>query len=142
MNRQQTDLLRSSFALMQPMATEISVYFNALLKQADPQLGKLFERSSAHQGKGMIPLLGGMLSLAEMPATLAPVLRMIGARHAGYGVTEAHYDCVAKVLAATLQEVLGDAFTPATRSAWAELYEMVSATMQESVAQRVPASMY
>jgi hypothetical protein len=62
--------------------------------------------------------------------TLIPVLQALGAKHVKYGVLPAHYDIVGQALLDTLALGLGDAFTPALKAAWAEIYGVVSTTMQ------------
>ena len=59
-----------------------------------------------------------------------PHVKALGARHAGYGVTVAHYGIVGDALMWTLERGLGDAFTPEVRSAWAKVYGVLAGTMQ------------
>jgi hemoglobin-like flavoprotein len=56
--------------------------------------------------------------------------KALGARHSGYGVTEAHYAIVGEALLWTLDRGLGEGFTPEVRSAWAKVYGVIAATMQ------------
>ena len=71
--------------------------------------------------------------LISAAATLAamPVLRSLGARHAGYQVRHEHYDTVGAALILTLEQGLGSAFTAEARAAWVELYGAIARTMQE-----------
>jgi hemoglobin-like flavoprotein len=56
--------------------------------------------------------------------------KALGARHSGYGVSEAHYAIVGEALLWTLDRSLGEGFTPEVRSAWAKVYGVIAATMQ------------
>jgi nitric oxide dioxygenase len=46
-----------------------------------------------------------------------------------YGAEEAHYAVVGDTLLWTLEQGLGEAFTPAVRQAWAEAYAALSGAM-------------
>ena len=65
------------------------------------------------------------------PNALLPVLTMLGRRHAGYGVVDAHYTTVAQALLWTLEQGLGDDFTPETRDAWVAAYTLMATVMQQ-----------
>ena len=47
---------------------------------------------------------------------------------------KSHYDTVATALVWTLEQGLGDDFTPATRQAWVEAYTILAGTMQQAAA--------
>jgi len=138
MNRQQIDLVRHSFALVQPIAAQAAALFYDELFAADPSLRTLFRGDMAHQGERLMTMIGSAVGLLDRPDTLGPVLRRLGARHSGYGVVDAHYATVGAALLRTLEQGLGAAFTPEVRAAWAALYDVVSRTMIE--ASRVPAT--
>jgi hemoglobin-like flavoprotein len=70
---------------------------------------------------------------------LVPVVRDLGARHHGYGVRDEHYDTVATALLWTLEQGLGEAFTPETREAWVEVYGILAATMKSGARSAVVA---
>jgi hemoglobin-like flavoprotein len=77
--------------------------------------------------------LGVAVSALKNPAALAPILAQLAKRHKGYGVRDEHYDKVGEALLWTLEQGLGDAFTPEVKKAWAELYGHVAATMKQAV---------
>lgn len=131
MTPDQISLVRSSFALVQPIAPQAAALFYDNLFAADPQLRPLFQGSMEHQGERLMKMIGGAVGLLDRPDALLPVLRNLGARHVGYGVQDRHYGTVGAALLKTLGQGLGDAFTPPTRDAWAAMYGVVSRTMQE-----------
>ena len=49
---------------------------------------------------------------------IVPAVQELGRRHAGYGVTDAHYTPVGEALIWTLDKGLGPAFTPDVKDAW------------------------
>lgn len=132
MNHRQIDLVRHSFALVQPIATQAAALFYDNLFQADPSLRGLFRGDMVHQGERLMSMIGGAVNLLDRPDALVPVLRQLGARHLGYGVVDAHYATVGAALLLTLEQGLGEAFTPDTRAAWTEMYGIVSRTMTEA----------
>ena len=138
MNRQQIDLVRASFALVQPIAAQAAAIFYDKLFAADPSLRTLFRGDMAHQGERLMTMIGSAVGLLDRPDTLLPVLRQLGARHGGYGVVDAHYASVGTALLQTLEQGLGAAFTPEVRDAWVETYGLISRTMIEAA--RVPAT--
>jgi hemoglobin-like flavoprotein len=138
MNRQQIDLVRASFALVQPIAAQAAAIFYDKLFAADPSLRTLFRGDMAHQGERLMTMIGSAVGLLDRPDTLLPVLRQLGARHGGYGVVDAHYASVGGALLQTLEQGLGAAFTLEVRDAWAETYGLISRTMIEAA--RVPAT--
>ncbi|CAN5492220.1 globin family protein [soil metagenome] len=139
MNTQQIELVRESFALVQPIAPQAAALFYDNLFEADPQLRALFRGNMAHQGERLMSMIGSALGLLDRPAALLPVLRSLGARHVPYGVRDAHYATVGAALIKTLGQGLGDAFTSEVREAWIDLYGVISATMIEGTREPVAA---
>jgi hemoglobin-like flavoprotein len=137
---QQISLVRSSFALVQPIASDAAALFYDNLFRADPSLRPLFEGDMTHQGQRLMGMIGSALQLLDRPAALLPVLRSLGARHAGYRVREEHYDTVGSALILTLEQGLGAAFTPEARAAWIELYGVIAGTMREGAREPAPAA--
>lgn len=139
MNRQHIDLVRSSFALVQPIAPTAAAMFYDNLFAADPALRPLFHHGRmGQQGERLMTAIGGALRLLERPAELGSMLRMLGARHTGYGVREEHYDTVGGALLLTLAQGLGPAFTPETQAAWTALFGVIKSTMLEGAREAAP----
>ena len=124
--------VRSSFALVAPIADRAAALFYDHLFAADPSLRSLFKGDMAHQGERLMQMIGAAVGLLDKPERLLPVLHSLGSRHAGYGVRAAHYDTVGAALLRTLRDGLGDAFTPAVADAWATMYGLVAHEMQRA----------
>jgi hemoglobin-like flavoprotein len=131
MNTQQVILVRESFALVQPIATQAAALFYDNLFESDPALRGLFRGDMAAQGERLMGMIGAAVGLLDRPEALVPVLRNLGGRHVAYGVCDHHYATVGAALIETLEQGLGDAFTPEVREAWITLYGVVSRTMME-----------
>ena len=129
MQAQQIQLVRASFAAVRLTVSQPGALFYDNLFAADPSLRELFHASVAQQGERLMAMIGSALDLLDRPATLVPVLRQLGARHAGYGVKDSHYATVGGALIQTLEQGLGVAFTSDVRQAWVDLYAVISSTM-------------
>lgn len=132
MTPQQIQDVRASFALVAPIADQAAALFYANLFDADPALRPLFKSDLGHQGERLMAMIGAAVGLLDQPQRLMPVLHSLGARHAGYGVREAHYATVGQALIKTLSQGLGDAFTPTVAEAWATMYTLVAREMQRA----------
>lgn len=139
MQTQQVHLVRSSYALVQPIASQAAELFYRHLFAADPSLRVLFRGDMVHQGQRLMLMIGSAVGLLDKPNALLPVLRKLGARHRGYGVVDAHYATVGNALLLTLEQGLGDAYTPEVRAAWAAMYAVVAQTMKEGADEAVVA---
>lgn len=134
MTPQQIHLVRSSFELVRPIASQAAALFYARLFERDPSLNAMFHVDMAQQGERLMHMLDGAVRLLDRPETLAPVLTALGQRHAGYGVRDSHYPTVGAALLDTLAAGLGEAFTPEVREAWAVLYAEVAHAMRAGAA--------
>jgi hemoglobin-like flavoprotein len=127
-------LVRESFAKVAPIAPVAAAMFYDRLFELDPMLRPLFKGDMAEQGRKLMSMIGvAVANLGRLDA-IVPAVRDLGRRHAGYGVQQSHYDTVATALVWTLEQGLGDDFTPAARQAWVEAYTILAGTMQEAVA--------
>ena len=132
MTPDQIQLVRTSHASVALIAEPASALFYDHLFAADPSLRPLFKGDMAAQGARLMQMMGSAVALLDKPQTLLPVLRLLGARHAGYGVQPAHYATVGGALLKTLEQGLGAAFDAPTREAWTAMYILVASTMQEA----------
>ncbi len=122
----------TSFALVAPAAPMAARLFYANLFEAHPSLRPLFRGDMEHQGRRLMEMIGAAVGLLERPQALVPVLRQLGARHAGYGVLPWHYGAVGEALLRTLSESLGPDFGHAERQAWSRLFVFVAHEMQHA----------
>jgi hemoglobin-like flavoprotein len=130
MSPQQIDLVQKSFADVKPIAATAAELFYSRLFTLDPSLRGMFKGDIARQGQMLMSMIGAAVAGLKNLETLAPVVRQLGARHAGYGVRTEHYATVGAALLWTLEQGLGAKFTPAVREAWAAAYELLSEVMQ------------
>lgn len=132
MTEEQQDIVRSSFASIAPDAAAVAATFYARLFELDPALRSLFKGDMAAQGRKLMAMFATAVGNLHDLGTVIPAVEQLGVRHVGYGVTDQHYDTVASALLWTLEQALGDAFTPATRAAWTECYVTLAGVMQQA----------
>ena len=134
MTPQQTSLVQQSFALVVPIAETAAELFYRRLFELDPSLRALFHGDMAEQGRKLMQMLAVAVRGLNQPASLLPAVRALGRRHAGYGVTEEHFETVGAALLWTLEQGLGAAYTPEVAQAWASVYAVLATTMKEAMA--------
>jgi hemoglobin-like flavoprotein len=138
MSPQQKYLIRKSFAQLEAHGTVPALMFYRRLFEIDPALRPLFKSDIEVQAAKLLDMLGVLISHLERTALLEAELRLMGQRHAAYGVLPSHYDTVGQALLDMLKETLRGDFTPAIRDAWTALYGAVASTMLAG-AETVPA---
>jgi hemoglobin-like flavoprotein len=137
MDPQVKHLVRQSWQRVESIAPAAAALFDANLFEADPGLHPLFTGDLTQQGERLMRMIGAAVAGLDVPAALVPVLQGLARRHGGYGVRETHCATVGAALLKTLDEGLGEAFTPPVREAWLEVYGLVSGVMIEA-ARNVP----
>lgn len=96
-----------------------------------PELTNLFNMGNQASGVQQQSLASAVFAYAaniDNAAALGPVVSRIVHKHASVGLKPEHYPIVGRHLLGAIQQVLGDAATPALISAWDEAYsELASA---------------
>ncbi|MEM1299175.1 MAG: globin family protein [Pseudomonadota bacterium] len=125
----QAELIQTSFAQVAALGDAAGELFYQRLFDNAPTLRRMFPTDIKPQARKLTAALATVADHVSVLDTILPVIDDLGRRHATYGVQAAHYDVVGKVLLATLQEALGDAFTPETEDAWAIAYRTLAKQM-------------
>ena len=130
MTPHQIELVQKSFGEVKPIASAAAQLFYSRLFAMDPSLRPMFKGEMSKQGQMLMSMIGAAVGGLNNLETLAPVVRQLGARHVGYGVRTEHYATVGSALLWTLEQGLGEKFTPEVHEAWAEAYGLLSEVMQ------------
>lgn len=126
-------LIQASWAAVVPIADTAASLFYGRLFELDPAIERLFRRTDmAAQRKVLTQTLTVVVKSLDRLDQIVPAVQALGRRHAGYGVREAHYATVGAALLWTLEQGLGEAFTPAVRDAWTEAYGTLASVMIEA----------
>jgi hemoglobin-like flavoprotein len=125
------DIVRATWQKVVPIAGTAADLFYQRLFEIDPDLRALFDDVDMDAQKAkLLQALATTIAQLDALDTLAPQLAELGQRHAGYGVVDAHYDTVGAALLWTLEQGLGDSWTPEAKKAWTSAYTLVAGTMR------------
>jgi len=122
-------LVRQSWSKVAAIAPQAAALFYQNLFAADPRLRSLFKGDMERQGRLLTHMVGLAVDALDDLGTLVPVLQDLARRHVGYGVQSADYQTVGAALLETLDQGLGNDFTPPVRAAWASTYALVADVM-------------
>jgi hemoglobin-like flavoprotein len=137
MQPQTAALVRDSWAELVPMRKQVCADFYQRLFARYPELRPLFKGDLAHQTALFVTMINTVVSALENREPVVPLIKTVGARHAGYGVADADYDKFAEVLLDSFALALGERFSPAVRAAWVEVYADLAHTMRQGAEEAV-----
>ena len=133
MTPEQARLVTTSWNSVASIADGAIEQFYNRLFVIDPSARTLFRVTDMpEQRKKVIEALSLALQSLDDLAALTPTLEELGRRHQRYGVTAVHYDSVGQALLWTLEQGLGNAWTPAMAAAWTELFGQLSSVMKRA----------
>ena len=136
----QIELVQNSFAVIAPIADDAAALFYRRLFEIDPNLQQMFKGDMAAQRQKLMQMLTAAVKGLPRLDRLVPVVEDLGRRHAGYGVSDEHYDTVGAALLWTLEKGLGVAFTPDVKEAWTTVYGVLASTMKNAAARELSAA--
>lgn len=130
MTPNQIDLVQGSWRQVLPVAETAALMFYDRLFFLDPSLRALFRSDMTEQRRKVMAMITFAVNGLTRLEQLVPMVQDLGRRHAAYGVRPEHYYTVGAALLWTLQQGLGDSFTPAVREAWTAAYGVLANTMR------------
>jgi hemoglobin-like flavoprotein len=130
----QIDLVRTSFAAVEPIADVAATIFYRRLFDLEPSLRGLFPDDLAAQRRNLMQTLTMVVRGLDRLERIVPGVEALGRRHTGYGVRPEDFETVGAALLETLEEGLGAAFTTDVRDAWAAAYAILAGVMQAAAA--------
>jgi class 3 adenylate cyclase/hemoglobin-like flavoprotein len=122
-------LVQSTFHQIATRLIAFGNRFYAILFEFNPELRPLFKDDLAVQSRMLVSMLSSLVKGLNRTSEIEGGLRALGKRHSGYQASLADYDKVANALLLTLNEFLGDDFTPEVRDAWTEVFARISDVM-------------
>jgi hemoglobin-like flavoprotein len=128
-------LVTESWKSLAPNGAAVGAIFYRRLFEIDPSLRPMFSTVTMEdQVHKLVTMLDLIVHWLDLPERLVPVLKQLGERHSKYGVMDEHYGKVGTALLGTLEEGLGDKFTPELRGAWTEAFLLISSLMRRGAA--------
>jgi len=128
--------VKESFERLRPIPKGVGREFYEKLFTLDPALRVLFKGDLDAQGAMFVSALGLAVAGLEDATSGERPLRDLGARHASYGLTDAHFATFREALVKTLQAQLGAAFTEAHAAAWRVAFDRIGVVMRDGAAGR------
>jgi hemoglobin-like flavoprotein len=126
----QIALVQSSFGDVLPIAETAGLLFYERIFTLAPGTRAMFDDDIRPQAKRtMAAVKTAVDGLANLDV-VGPFLDRLGARHWRYGVRTEHFDVVGTALLWTLEQGLGDRFTPAVRDAWVAAWDIIAGAMR------------
>lgn len=124
--------VQDTFAKVEPIADKAAVLFYGRLFELDPSLKPMFKGDMSEQGAKLMRMIGiAVRGLTDLDS-IVPAVQNLGVRHVAYGVKDEHYDTVGAALLWTLEQGLGDDFTPEVKQAWTDVYTLLAQVMQDA----------
>jgi hemoglobin-like flavoprotein len=128
-NAAQQELVRATFARLAVMPEVAGALFYERLFAANPSFRSLFKSDMRIQGVKLMTMLAMVVYNLHEPGQVLPAIRDLGGRRVGYGVKLADYDALREAMLWTLEQALGEDFTPAVREAWTVCYDELAGEM-------------
>ena len=128
------ELVQATWRQVIPGVDATGQMFYDRLFEIDPELRPLFKGDIRQQARRLMATITFAVDGLDDLDLIVPAVRDLGVRHLKYGVTEAHYDTVGEALLWTLEQGLGDAFTPEVKNAWVAAYGLLAGTMKDAAA--------
>ncbi|MBK5971076.1 MULTISPECIES: globin domain-containing protein [Thiorhodovibrio] len=124
-------LVRSSWAQLQPQADQLGTALYQRMFNDNPDLRHLFKGEMDEQAHKLMRMVNRAVESLDDLQALDRVIKMMGARHSGYGVEDEDFPRLREALITTLAERLGSDFTAETRTAWIRVYDELAELMME-----------
>jgi NAD(P)H-flavin reductase/hemoglobin-like flavoprotein len=135
-------LLKESFALVEPVAEKVAGYFYGRLFTECPHLREIFPVTMDVQRARLLTALVRVIQGTDTPELLTPYLRQLGRDHRKFDVQSEHYEVVGRCLVAAIAKFAEDAWTEEMERAWTTAYTAMAAAMIDAadrMAARAPA---
>ena len=135
MTPEKIELVKSSWAKVAPISEQAAELFYGKLFELNPEFKSLFKSDMKEQGRKLMAMLNTAVNSLDKLETIVPAVQDMGRRHVGYGIKDEDYDTVGEALIWTLEQGLGEGFTPDVKEAWVDTYTLVATTMKTAAAQ-------
>lgn len=132
MTTEQKSFITATVPVLRENGVLLTKYFYNRMFTHHPELKNLFNMGNQKSGKQQTALALAVLAYAENianPMVLLPVIDRIGHKHVSLDIRPEQYQIVGRHLIASIQEVLGEAATPAIVDAWSAAYQQLAALM-------------
>ncbi len=125
MTPEQIYLVKESWEKVMPISQTAGELFYDRLSELNPGLFS-FNPDHVEQVKKLMASFNMLVNSLDDPDTLTPILILMSEAHIGYGVMEKGHDLSYNAFSWALEHGLGEQYTEEVRSAWNELFNLLS----------------
>jgi hemoglobin-like flavoprotein len=129
MTPEQIALVQNSFAKVAPISETAAVLFYDRLFEIAPQVKAMFPDDMTEQRRKLMVMLAAVVNGLSKLESILPAASALATRHVSYGAKAEHYPVVGAALLWTLEQGLGDGWTPEVADAWSTAYGTLSGYM-------------
>ncbi len=122
-------LIRASVSVVEPLASEMTVYFYAILFARYPEVRPMFPPGMDAQRGRLLRALLRIVDLVDAPESLVRFCGHLGRDHRKFGTLAAHFPAVGECLLASLARYAGPAWTADIAAAWTKAYGVIAQVM-------------
>ena len=127
LSQRQKALVRRSFSRIASRHQTTAQCFFDRLFSLDPEIERLFPADLALLQRKFMDMFALLINTLNEPDRFAELSRKLGKRHLGYGVQSHHYETARQALLWSLEQAMGDHFTPPVREALLAFYDAIAA---------------
>jgi hemoglobin-like flavoprotein len=129
MTPEQIALVQDSFAKVAPISETAAVLFYNRLFEIAPQVKAMFPSDMTEQRRKLMAMLAAVVHGLGNLESILPAASALATRHVSYGAKAEHYPVVGAALLWTLEQGLGEGWTPELADAWSTAYGTLSGYM-------------
>ncbi|MCE5292397.1 MAG: globin domain-containing protein [Nocardiaceae bacterium] len=126
-------ILETSLSLVDGAEDSLTRRFYEILFDRYPSVRSMFGADIRPQASMLRGAIVAVLDHLDDAEWLSMTLESLGAKHAGWGVTEPMYGAVAECMIAAMEELGGSSWTPEMTTAWTEALNTVAGLMLQGV---------
>lgn len=132
MTPDQITMIQESFTKVAPISDAAAEIFYARLFEIAPEVKPYFKGDMTEQGAKLMTTLGVVVNGLRDLDKIVPVAEKLAVKHVDYGVKAEDYSSVGAALVYTLEQGLGDDFTPDLKDSWVAAYTTLSSVMTQA----------
>ncbi len=133
MTPEQVQLVQDSFMILKRGPVEPADLFYKRLFEIAPQVRPLFPEDMEEQKIKFIMMLNSTILNLKNLSFMIQSIKEMGRRHIDYGVSLEQFGAVKNAFFWTLEQALGEKYTPETKAAWIAAYTALEQTMKEGM---------
>ena len=126
-------LVADSFARLLPRSDALVSGVYTKLFTIDPGVRALFPEDLGAQKMKLAHALKLAIEGLRDADRIADILRELGRRHGGYGVTPAHFETLGQALHATVRELDAESWNEELAHAWRQAYAFIATAMRQGL---------